>query len=233
MNKLSFSVIAFALFSPNLYAARPMLTDDARITEGKSCQLETWVKSNKNSTEYWALPACNLTENLELTVGGAISHDANGSKNSDAVYQVKILFKQLQSNSWGYGLVVGNVRHPSVNTQNNLLGDVYAFMPTSTSFSDDNFVLHTNLGLVHSQAENQTHLTWGLGSETKLSADSYLIAEAFGQGNKTPFYQVGIRHWLVPNRVQIDTTYGDRLSSGNDERWFSIGFRLLSPSFLP
>jgi hypothetical protein len=46
-------------------AARPMLTDDARIVDPKSCQLESWVRDSKHVTEYWALPACNVGENLE------------------------------------------------------------------------------------------------------------------------------------------------------------------------
>jgi hypothetical protein len=36
--------------------------------------------------------------------------------------------------------------------------------------------------------------------------------------------------------VQIDATYGDRFGAsefGKNERWFSIGLRLLSPAFLP
>jgi hypothetical protein len=47
-----------------------MLTDDARIVDPKSCQLESWVRDSKHVTEYWALPACNVGENLELTIGG-------------------------------------------------------------------------------------------------------------------------------------------------------------------
>jgi len=37
----------------------------------------------------------------------------------------------------------------------------------------------------------------------------------------------------VPDHVQIDTTYGNRFGSGSEERWISIGLRLLSVPFLP
>lgn len=40
-----------------------MITDDARTVDAKACQVETWVKFNRDSTEYWALPACNFTGN--------------------------------------------------------------------------------------------------------------------------------------------------------------------------
>jgi len=225
--------VSLILFTSSSYAARPMLTDDARVTDAKSCQMETWVRDNKNSTEFWALPACNFTGNLELTIGAAKSHDSNGTKTTDSVYQAKTLLRKLATNDWGYGLVVGNVRHPAINAQSNGIGDFYAYVPSSISFFDDKFVLHTNLGVLHSKQEKNTNLTWGVGSETRLTDKSYLIAETFGQNKGNPYYQVGIRYWLVANHVQIDTTYGDRMTNASDERWFSVGLRLLSTAFLP
>ncbi len=74
-------------------------------------------------------------------------------------------------------------------------------------------------------------MTWGIGSETQLSERVWLIGETFGQNEGRPLYQAGLRYWVVPNRVQVDATYGNRLGGG--ERWFSIGLRLLSPAFLP
>jgi hypothetical protein len=41
-------------------ATHPLVTDDARIVDPKSCQVESW-----------ALPACNFTSNLELAAGAA------------------------------------------------------------------------------------------------------------------------------------------------------------------
>lgn len=230
---LNILLITLLLFSRSAYAARPMLTDDARVTDAKSCQIETWVRDNRNSTEFWALPACNFTGNLELTIGGAKSNDSNGTKTTDTVYQAKTLVRKLTTNDWGYGLVVGNVRHPAINAQSNVIGNFYAYVPASISFLDDEFILHANLGVLHSKEEKNTNLTWGVGSETKLTDKSYFIAESFGQNSGNPYYQLGIRYWLVPNHMQIDTTYGDRIGNVNDERWLSIGIRLLSSAFLP
>ena len=89
-----------------------MITDDARITDAKACQLESWVKKNRDSTEYWALPACNFTGNLELTIGGARTHDDTGTQITDLVFQGKTLFKTLETNGWGIGLDAGTVCHP-------------------------------------------------------------------------------------------------------------------------
>lgn len=230
---MRFFAIFFLFFCTSAFAARPMLTDDARVVDAKSCQLETWVRENKDSTEYWALPACNFTGNLELTVGGAKGKDNSNTETTDIVYQAKTLIKELETNGWGIGLVVGNVRHPQINTESNVIGNLYAYVPASFSFLDDRFVLHTNLGALHSKDEKNTYITWGLGSETKLTNRSYLIGEVFGQNKSNPFFQLGIRYWLVPNHVQFDTTYGNRMNDTSEEQWFSIGLRLLSNPIIP
>jgi hypothetical protein len=231
------AVFAATLLAPDAHAARPMITDDARTVDAKACQVESWVRNNRESTEYWALPACNFTGNLELTFGGARTHDRSdehlGTRTTDVVLQGKTVFKPLAPNGWAVGLVAGNLRRPQVHTDSSLIGDLYAYVPASFSFRDDRIVLHTNLGVLHEKEERRNRMTWGLGSESQLSERAWLIAETFGQNQGKPFYQLGIRYWIVPNHVQVDTTFGNRFGHDTTERWISIGLRLLSLPFLP
>lgn len=212
-------------------AARPMLTDDARIVDAKSCQLETWVRQAPSDTQYWALPGCNFTGNLELTVGGATTHNAEGTHTTDLVVQGKTLFQTLEPNGWAWGLAVGNIQHPQLDK--GLRSDVYAYVPASFSFRDDRTVVHSNLGWARAQPTHRDMLTWGVGLENQLNQRTWLIAESFGQNEGKPFMQFGLRYWIVPNHVQIDTTYGNRIGGASEERWMSIGLRLLSLPFLP
>jgi len=223
-NSLSL-LITLGLISPAAYAARPMITDDARITDAHTCQLESWIKNNRDSNEYWALPACNPGGNLELTAGGALSSDATGSHTTALELQAKTLLKVLEPNNWGLGLSAGTVQHPQTEASGNVW---YVNLPASFSFNDDRMVLHANLGWLNDQQYKRQNLTWGLGSETRLSELSWLIAETFGQNDETPFYQLGLRHWIALNRIQVDMTYGNRIGSNNYEQWFSLGLRLLS-----
>jgi len=225
--------LAGLLAGPSAHAARPMITDDARVVDAKSCQVESWVQKNRGSTEYWALPACNFTGNLELTFGGARTRDSTGVRTTDVVFQGKTLFKTLEPNGWGVGLTFGNIRHPDAPSARGTVGDLYAYVPASFSFQDDRFVLHTNLGWLHEKEAGRQRMTWSAGSETQLNERIGLIAETFGQNRGKPSYQAGFRFWLVPDRAQIDTTYGNRYGSSTRGRWFSVGLRLLSPAFLP
>ena len=218
------------MVSDTVWAARPFVTDDARLTTAGSCQLESWTRIYPNSEELWALPACNFSGNIELTLGGARTTNAVGSTTTDEVLQGKTLFKPMNTNGWGTGLAVGGIRHPG---DGRAVSELYAYMPTSFSFRDDTFFLHTNVGVLRNQVTSTARVTWGLGSETQLAARTWLIAETFQQKEGRPFFQAGVRHWIVPNHVQIDATVGNRFGSRTDERWFSIGLRLLSPAFLP
>lgn len=223
--------LAACLGTGPAHAARPMITDDARIVDAKSCQLESWVKSKKDSAEFWAQPACNFTGNLELTLGAARTREDGSSRTTDVVIQGKTLFKELQPNGWGWGLAVGNARHPNDEGQGR--GDLYAYVPVTFSLRDDRLFFHTNVGWLRTAQAHRNLMTWGLATEAQLSQSTWLIAETFGQNQGKPFYQMGLRYWLVPGHVQIDATYGNRAGSSTQERWFSIGLRLLSSPFLP
>jgi len=111
--------------------------------------------------------------------------------------------------------------------------NLYAYVPTSFSFADDLFVLHTNVGAARPGGESHHRVTWGVGSETRLHPSLFLVAEIFKQDAEGPHFQAGLRYWIVPNRVQVDATIGDRLGESRGNRWYSIGLRLLSPPFLP
>ena len=198
--------VMMATTPPASYAARLMITDDARTVDAKACQVESWVRTNRSSKEYWALPACNFSGNLEVTFGGAITSDAAGSGTTDVVLQGKTLFKTLEPDGWSVGLVMGGIRHPGGAKR---------------------------VGVLHNTITSSSRGTWGVGTETAFAERTWFIAEAFQQKEGRPFFQAGVRHWIVPNRVQIDATYGNRFGSASDERWFSIGVRLLSPAFLP
>ena len=214
------------------HAARPLITDDARIVDPKSCQLETWVRKNTQSTEYWALPACNPTGNVELAFGGAMTRELGATHLSDVQVQAKTVFRKLEPNDWGVGLAVGHLRRPG-EPRRDLVGGMYGYVPVSVSFADDAAVVHVNVGVSRPSERSAHRATWGVGGEVKVNDRVYFIPEVFNQTGGRPFFQAGVRYWIVPGRVQVDATYGDRIGHSNGERWISVGMRLLTPAFLP
>lgn len=211
-----------------VHAGRPLMVDDASIAGDKQCQLESWVQNNRNSSEYWVLPACNFSGNLELTLGGARIAGGDHAYTT-AVMQGKTLFRPLEKNDWGVGLLFGNQFNPDKSA----LGDLYASVPLSFSFKDDGILLHLNLGWLHEKEMHRDAMTWGVATEIKFAERTRFSAETYGQNRGNPFFQFGIRHQLIPDRLQIDASYGSRFGRVSSERFFSIGFVLFSDAVLP
>ena len=54
----------------------------------------------------------------------------------------------------------------------------------------------------------------------------YGIIETYGQRGEKPTVHTGLRIWIVPNRVQVDTTIGVQRSS-LERRFGTVGLRVL------
>ena len=229
---LHIPVFALGIFYLNLsYAARPMLTDDARIVDPKACQLESWIRDSKHITEYWALPSCNVSENLEVTIGGSLEGENGHSSFANELYQLKTIIQPIAINQTGVSITLGNGRDPK-RTMNRAIQDWYLNVPISYPYND-RLVIHTNLGVTHLTDEKTEKMNWGLSSEYNYNEHIDLISEVFNQSSNSTYFQFGLRYWLIKNRAQIDTTYMNSFNHIGEDQSFSIGLRLLSLPFLP
>ncbi len=207
------------------WAARPFVTDDARLTTAGSCQLESWTRVYQDRREVWALPACNPGGNLEFTAGGGRARTDGQAATSDYVLQLKTLFRALDTDGWGAGLAVGRVAHPEIQPGPNQLGNTYAYLPVSVSFMGDRAVLHGNLGWLRDRSSRQDRATWGLGGELYPYPRLALVLETFGDDRARPYWQAGLRYSVIPNLLQVDSTLGGQRDGGAAGRWLSFGIR--------
>jgi hypothetical protein len=225
MHRTILAALALTL-TPAAQAARPFITDDARLTAAGSCQLESWMRTFPDSREIWVQPGCNPTGNLEFTFGGGRTRNEGEAFTSDVVFQLKTLLRPLETNGWGWGVAAGVIRHPSGQPGPNRLGNHYAYVPVSVSFDDDRVVVHANAGWLRERETSRHNATWGLGAELKMSSRIMAIAETFGDNHTRPYWQAGARYAIVPDKVQVDATIGRQFSGPSSGRWISIGFRL-------
>lgn len=224
-------VIIFILFSIDANAARPMVTDDARLTKAGSCQVESWAKAYSGGNEFWALPACNPYGNFEMTLGVTASRYDSEPKTNDYIFQAKTLFKELETNGWSVGLALGAAQHDNQRYVGpNGFGSKYIYVPISHSFLDDKLITHVNLGYIHYKNTSKDSITWGVGGEYKVKNNLLYVLETFGDHRVNPFIQMGLRYSVVPDIFQVDTTIGRQLDINNSE-WLSIGVRYTPDKF--
>lgn len=218
--------------TPAAWSARPFVTDDARIVDHGACQVEAWTQQGPDGNEYWMLPACNPTGNLELTAGpGLLPADAGGHGAAVGL-QAKTLVQPLRPGSWGVGLAIGSVLHSGVLAEDTALGTVFGYVPFSVETAGQVLTAHANLGVRYNGEPAVVSLLWGIAGELQLVRRLSAIAEVFGgNAHRDQFTQVGMRLWLVPDRLQMDGTYGGQLGVGRDQEWFTLGLRALTPPF--
>ena len=220
------------LAQPGAHAARPMVTDDARITDAHACQVETWNKTTRVGREFWAFPACNPFGNFEITLGANDLPDGTGGRTGDYLLQGKTLFRELDTNGYAWGLAAGIVRHGDPMPGQGQTSATYFYVPISASFADDGLIVHLNVGAQNNRDTGARPVTYGLGSEINLTPRFALIAETYGDDRTRNYYQAGVRVWVVPGRFQIDATRGAQAGDFGGSRWWSVGVRLISPAFL-
>ncbi|MDC8759973.1 hypothetical protein [Janthinobacterium fluminis] len=218
--------LTLALAAPDVRAARPMTVDDASILPAGGCQLETWAQRTDGRAELWAVPACNFGGDWELALGA--SRAAGAAAPGAVQMQAKTVFRALARDDWGVGLVLANQFRRGAGPA----GDLSANVPLSVSLRGDALLLHANLGWLREYDGRRHAVSWGLAAETALGARSTLSAELFGQHRGRPHIQLGLRHYLVPERLQIDAAFGERFGRHNKETVFSIGLVLSSDTFL-
>ncbi|MFL9923145.1 hypothetical protein PQR62_02625 [Herbaspirillum lusitanum] len=220
------------IFCGTAHAAGSMNVDDAQVLDAKKCQLETWLKFNRDGTERWLMPSCNFSGNLEIAAGGSWQRDEQGLYAANAQLQGKTMFKPLETNSYGVGLIAG-VNRQTTGDDRQRGWDTYFKIPLSFSFRDDAFLLHNNLGMKHDGVTGSNRLTWGVGTETRILDNLSFIGEVFGENKGKPAYQAGIRASLVPEKVQLDLTFGNNFGRETRGQYVVLGLRFISPAFLP
>jgi hypothetical protein len=135
------------------------------------------------------------------------------------VLQAKMLLKPLATNGAGFALTLGTLVGRATSPYFNAIG--------SFSLADDRVVLHGNLGGIRDNLAHVTRGTWGAGAEILLIAPRlYGIVESYGQRGEKPTLHTGLRIWIVPNRLQVDTTVGVQNASP-ERRFGTVGLRIL------
>ncbi len=199
-----------------------MLTDDARVVDPGFCQLEVWSTRQPDQAEYWGLPACSSGEGREWALGANRARQGP-SDSSIALIQYKRIARNLEPQSLGAAWTVG--------AQSSATGwRSYLNFPISWLSRDERSLLHLNVGLASPETSTRWGRPWGLAMEHRLSRPLWLIAERYSTDSERWQVQAGVRWWIMPERLQVDATWGRQKKSLDATAFASLGIRWVFPA---
>lgn len=217
-------VLAMLLAPGAARAGRPMTADDATVLEPRTCQLEAWWQRLHDHRETWLAPACSIAPGWEagLSLVRTREPGSAGSERLGGVY-AKTALRPLQTDGWGLGLVVAHLPLEA----GSLAGDTSLNIPLTMSFAGDAVLVHANAGWTRHYTIHQGGATWALGAEMAMGPRAALTLETFGAKRGHSYVQAGARYSVIPNRLDVDAAYGERLTARGREAYLSLGLTLV------
>jgi hypothetical protein len=213
-------------------AGAPLVTDDASVIEAKSCQFEAWVNSARGARDYWAVPACNFSGNLELSLGMAGVNPAGEASSQQVVLQAKTVLARSDDGAWSVG-AVGGVGRDNGPVQEGASSMAYYAKALLSLNPNEALEFDLNLGASNDFGAG-TVLAAGAAMQYKFLPHTTALAEVFRNERGPGKYQVGLRYAFVPERFEAYASYGNRLGSAAGDSWWAvIGIRINTAPFLP
>ena len=241
--RILITVAATMLLLPQVWAVRPLITDDAAVIGKRRFEIANWGHYSKNGLELWHSINSGVTDWCELTVAGFWGFDSE----KDFTYtlpllQAKFLIRDYEPNGIpGVTFAVGSNMPWGKGSFVTPDYGAFAFATATQCIGmEEQFLLHLQLGgtFLHNtdidektgkKIGNETGFVWGLGAQIKLYRGLHLVSELV-QGDpydaKAPMmYQLGIRQFINAN-LQIDFTFGRAFKdTGKSSFWITSGIR--------
>ncbi len=220
------SLLSLYGWSALAYAAQPYTTDDAAILDKGTCQFEIGRQVNRGNHELWLLPACNFTGNVEVTLGKSQFNEADSSR-SLYVLQGKGVFSRDTDAPHAWGWVAGLRGHPRTAEDRRQLSGVFGSLLYTYEVHRDRLWLHANVGARSDRDDRRNSTTWGGAAEYRFTPRFALIGEVFGDDRTRPLHQLGLRTSIIPDRLELDVSYGAENGQRSGTRWWTVGLRVL------
>lgn len=206
-------------------AGEPLATDDASVLDQGTCQFEAWHRwSNSGGHVGWLVPACSVTDQVELGVGWARYREPDESGHTLFLLQAKTVLYRSPDDRWSAGAVASAVHDTGRTTRRKGIHEAAALGLLSFNALDETLRLHVNAGVIYNHGEYTT-AAWGTAFEYDFREGWTAMGELFRDAPGRPSYQVGLRYLLITDRVELFVSGGDRLHGGSDTWFAKFGVR--------
>jgi hypothetical protein len=210
--------------------------NEAGIGDRNACQFEAW----HGQSESWISPACHLIPDFEVAVGIGLVDDGGSSRDLKYAVEGRYSFRSLRPNDFAIGLIAGIGVDPRSPLSAGLVPEYFAYVPTTISLFDDRSHLHGNLGWTYHGSPNDMRVhahdhaghhafTWGLRTDFWVLTRMALVAQVFGEDRSYPEVELGARFSIVPDRIDIDLSWGTHTEPGFSGNGLALGVSWTQP----
>lgn len=209
------------------HAGRPLQAEDAGVLDRGACEVEGAVArlsaEGATARERGLQLGCGIGLNSQLALGAASAKDGGARARGLALAGKTALWSGHGDDpaalalAWGLQWLKADGdtwRHGG--TDINL---VYS-RPLAAELT-----LHANLGHSRDEAGKQRSTSWALALEHAGFGSLAPMAEVFGDDREAPWWNLGLRWNAVPERLDVDFSYGRQMASGRP-RLLTLGFKL-------
>jgi hypothetical protein len=226
-----------SFFTRPAFAVRPFVTDDARVLDERTMQIETSVRYDRDAFTNLNLVALNPKGKVELTVGFVDGFPLGAESDrsfsiTGPLMQVKYLLWETKPNSYpGIAFAFGAAPPwGKGNFRPEKWSEFFYIAATQSLFDNDRVLIHANLGI--SSTNPATVSTWGVGTQFGIIGGLNGVLEIFYNdpytGKTGGAYQAGFRY-IVSDQVQVDLTMGSGLFGSQQINTFvGMGLRMVS-----
>ncbi|HVN96210.1 MAG TPA: hypothetical protein VMT62_07270 [Syntrophorhabdaceae bacterium] len=231
------AVLLIGIIARPALAVRPFVTDDARVLDEHTMQIETSVRYDKDVFTNLSLLALNPGGKAEMTMGFVngfpLDMESNRSYSiTGPLTQFKYLLWDAKPNKhpgmafalgasppWGRG-----------DFRPDRWSEFLYLAATESLFDKDRALIHANIGV--STTNPATVATWGLGTQFRIAGGLNGVLEVYYNdpyaGSTGGAYQTGFRY-IVSDNIQIDLTTGSGLFGKEQINTFvGMGLRMVS-----
>jgi len=224
-----------AALSPAAHAGRPMATDDAAVVDEGACQLEAWTEHAHDANTAWINPGCNPFGATEFALGAGRRQDRRDSSGNSTLmsWQVKHLLRAYDDRNAGFAVAAGG-QHAYRSSANDIFIKGIATLP----LRGEDLLAHVNLGALRQREDAQRDYrgTWGIALDAAVAPGTRASLETYGMtggSNDTrKHWQLGLRHALIPDRLQLDASVGSPFGHWSERRVFTVGLVFVMPGLL-
>jgi len=214
--------------SDGAWAGRPLSTDDASANSQAQCQLESWQDSIGGLRAVHVSPACGLLDGFELGLDVIRVSPATEQAQARAV-GIKWAPEWASWQGLRFGVKAGTLSekaHDEHAWHQSLVGaSALARLPLNAQWT-----LHLNLGRERNKLEQASTNSYAAALTWSPEARWLVFGEVLGHANSPACQAVGLRYWLLPDKLGLDATAG-RSNATPDSRSWGIGIGWYGISF--